>query len=277
VEVLLMAGLAEGEPTSGLFDRIARAMRDHPRLRGADWDWVVGRAAELSLEAPLFFDARVAAIDALTDGDDQRLALALAARIVGGGRELADETRAVLGALGQGFGISDPELGVLLSPSGVTDSTDLGFARCSFNDPRARTDATLLESLRAADDDAQRRLLLFKLAAVRRLAWRWGPEPRMRLLKLGEPLHVDASRLRVDAVVEHAGRRTLARCVAAGEALHREEHALLKTLAERLPETARVRVVHEGPLSPEDASFIKGVDPARLTTVELDSSPTATG
>lgn len=268
LEVLLMAGLAEGEPTPALFDRIARAVRDQPRLQSADWDWIVHRAGELAAEAPLFFDARSGVIEALGDAEDQRLALALAARIVGGGHALSDETRAVLGALGRGFGIAEPELDALLAPA-ITDSSDLGFVRCAFNDPRADASVTLLESLRSAADDAQRRLLLFKLAAARRLAWTWGADGSVRVLKLGEPLRFDALHLRVDVVVERDGRRGLTRCVAPGEALHREEYALIKTLTDRLPETAQVVIVHEGPLSPEDDSFVRGVDPSRLATVEL--------
>jgi len=269
IEVLLMAGLADGEATPAMFDRIARVVRDLPRLQSADWDWVLHRAEELLLEAPLFFDARAGVLDALTDPPDQRLALGLAAKIVGGGRELPDETRAVLGALGRGFGLSDAELELLLSPAGVVATVDLGFVRSRFNDPRAAPTRGLFESLRAADDDVERRLLLFKLTAARRLAWTWGREPEVRIVTLGQPLNVDGGRLRVDAVVEREGRRNLARCVAAGEALHRAEHPLWRALTERLPETARVLVVHDGPLSPEDESFVRSCDPARLATVQL--------
>jgi len=264
-----MASLADGELDARGFDRVARALRDNPELSAVDWDWVVHRAQELALEAPLFFDSRTEIAKALTDAEDQRRALAIAARFVGGGRDLADEPRAVLGALASAFGIPEHEHDHLLRPSGVTDSTDLGFVRAAFNAPEAENAPSLFEALRSASDDGQRRLLLFKLSAIRKLIWRLGAEPRPELVKVGEPLRFDDLRFRVDAILEHGGRRKLVRCVASGEALHRGEHALLRRLADRLPETADLLVVHEGRLSPEDESFIRGVDPARLSTVEL--------
>lgn len=271
-----MACLAQGELGPDVLDRVARALRDVPQLAQVDWDWVVQRAEELSVESPLFFDARASLVERLTDPEDQRTALALAARWVGGGRELSEEPRAVLGALASAFGIPELEMEALLSPSGVTDSADLGFVRSSLNDPESTSDQTLFEALRLADDDVQRRLLLFKLTAARRLVWTLSHDPvPPQIVKVGEPLRIDALRFRVDVVIVHDGRRHLTRLVAAGEALHRREHRLLRVLADRLPETARVLVAHEGRLSPEDESFIRGLDPGRLHTVQLAPYPSA--
>lgn len=269
VEVLLMASLADGELTPEGYDRIARALRDHPQLHTADWDWVVHRAGELAEEAPLFFDARVAIAERLTDRNDQRLALTMAARLVGAGRPLDEAPRAVLGALAGAFGIPEVEQSGLFGPSGVVDSTDLGFARCDFNEPTRRESPSLFEALRGAESDIERRLLLFKLVGVRRLLWSLGSTPAAHVVKLGERLRFEQLHFRVDAVVEHEGRRSLVRFLAANEALHRAEHGLMRALAERLPETASVLVVHDGPLSPEDDSFIRGVDPERLGTRAL--------
>ena len=272
LEVLLMAALADGDLTPDEYDRIGRAMRDHPGLAGIDWDLVVHRAGQLAEDAPLFFETRQALPLRIAEPDERRRAIALAARVVGAERPLVDEERAVLTSVADTFEIPESELQALLGPSEsapASGSNHLGFVRCDFNAPDDPAHRDLFTALRAAEDDEQRRLVLFKLTAARHVQWRLSAEGPVELLKTGERLRFGPDVFRVDALFERSGTRILARFLSSDEALHRREHAILKVLADRLPETASLLVAHEGPLSPEDRSFVEGFDPHRLWTVPL--------
>lgn len=266
-----MASLADGDMTPAEYDRVARALRDHPEFEGLEWDWVVHRSRELAEDAPLFFETRQALPSRLADPRARRRAIAIAARAMGAERNLADEARAVLGSVAATFGLSDGETEQLIQawrndPQGPEA---YGFVRSDFNDPVGPGAKDVAEALDGAEDDTQRRLLLFKLAAARHLQWQLRSEGPVEILRLGERLRFSEDVFRVDALFERGGRRFLTRFLSSGEALHRREHPILRILADRLPETAVIVIAHVGGLSPEDASFLEGFDPERVWRLRL--------
>lgn len=268
-----MAALADGDMTSDEYDRVGRVIRDRPELGSLEWDWVVHRVQELAEDAPLFFETRQTLPRRLSDPDARRRAIQTAVRIVGAERPLADDERAVLTSLAEAFGIPETEQGTLflLEPS-EQSVEDYGFVRCTFNAPDAPPAKDLVEALNEAEDDLQRRLLLFKLSSARHLAWHWAPQEETVLLKVGERLRFGSEMFRVDALYERTGQRLLTRFLAPTESLHRREHGIMKLLADRLPETACLVVAHAPGLSPEDRSFLAGFDPQRLQCTELWSA-----
>ncbi len=269
LEVLLMVALADGDIGPDEWDRIGRAVRDFPDLQGLDWDEVVHAAEVLAEEAPLFFDARARVVEQLQDRPRQLLALSIAARVIGGSRPLTEEERVVLASLAVAFGIEDGDVEELVEQRSPLHpgTEDLGITRCAFNGPSAAPQ-DIWSALQQAQDD-ERRMLLFKLTAARRVMWTLTGEEPPSLIKLGELIGFGSERFRLDALIEYDARRLICRFLAPGEALHRSEHAVLQTILSRLPETAEVLVAHQGPLSPEDDSFLRERDPSRLRVLRI--------
>jgi uncharacterized tellurite resistance protein B-like protein len=267
IDVVLMAALADGDLTDEERDRIGRAIRDVEDLHGLDWDWVLARGDELALEAPLFFDARQT-LDRLTDPARRRSALTIAANVVAADRPLFDEERALLGSVARRFDIEDDEFTRLIEPSRLP-GPGRGFERSRFNDPTLTRKVEWVDALQDAENEGQRRLLLYKLAGLRLLTWTAFADDEARVIRVGERLRFGAYVFRVDGVLEVGTRRWLCRFLAPAEALHPGEQPMIRTLADRLPETAAILVAHFGQLSPADASFLQGFDPRRVHRVEL--------
>ncbi|MEM1026318.1 MAG: hypothetical protein AAGD10_21965 [Myxococcota bacterium] len=260
LDVVLMTALAEGRFDQAQQDRVGRILRDAPDLADTDWDRVLERVEVLGLQAPLFSETRQELPGRIPDPRSRRRALELGWQAMGD--PPSDEARAVLGGIAQSLGISELELECL-----AKSEVGPGLSRSQFNDPAHGRKATLFTALEAAPDDEQRGLVLFKIDGVRRLLWRL--EGSTRIVSFAERLRFEELVFRVDVILEHAMRRRLVRILAPGEALHAEEHRLMRLLTERLPDAASLLVAHFGPLGPADRSFLMGFDPDRLESIQL--------
>ncbi|MGF1509964.1 MAG: tellurite resistance TerB family protein [Myxococcota bacterium] len=271
MDVPLMAALADGALTALEYDRLGRLLNDRPELQSLEWDHVIHRGRQLSLEAPLFFDARQQ-LQRLTDSARQRLALSFAARVVGSDQPLADEEQAVLASVAEIFEIPDGELAELIEPwlGPSVDRTELGFFRSEWNDPARRSDEGSFEALRSATDPHQRKILLYKWVGLRLLTWTEARGSLPQLARVGEQLPFGDYTFRLDGILEVGSRRWMSRILSPNEALHRTEHVVLRSLAERLPEDASVMVGHFSRLSPEDHSFSQSFEPDQIRWVPLE-------
>ncbi len=266
VDVILMSALAsEGTLTQETLDRIARALQSNSEFSGVSWEWVLARADELALDAPLFSDARAALSSELPDPFLRRSTLALAAKIAISRRALGEAQRAILHELGVAFDIFGADLDELLVPG---DDPEPGFLRSAYNDP-AEGAPSLFDAMAQAKTDAELRLFSYKLCALRRILDEL--LPGSTLASVGEVLEMGSHAGRVDAVIDvvDAGR-CIVRCLAHGEALHPGEHRLLGGLAAELKELSFLMIAHQGPIPLMDQAFIRELDPTKLRVEKVD-------
>lgn len=267
-DIILMAVLADGMISQTELDGIAKTLNTYDEFDGLQWDWVMHRAQELREDAPLFFDTREALVQELTDPRLRVLGLTLAAQIVSAERPLEEEERALLDSLGQAFEIPEPEREVLLSrPSEL--ARDIGFFRGPFNDPTQETPKQLFDAIANSADAPELRALMYKLGAIRKVMDNH-LEGEASILGLGETMKMGPLHFRVDALIELEKTRYLLRCLADGEALHPEEHKLLRLVVnQRMAENAMMWVVHQGVLSPADESMLEGLEPSKFKRLKV--------
>jgi hypothetical protein len=266
VDIVLMPALADGVISQDTLDRLAKAIQRQPELNGLSWEWVLARADELSLDAPLFSDTRESLAEQLPDSARRRLGISLAAKIVGAGRPLVDDARAILAELASSFGIYGDELERLLAPSEGDEAR--GFIRASCNEQRADA-PSLFDALTVAETDEEIRVLLFKLYAIRRVID--AILPGAELVTLCDTFRAGVHSGRVDAVLDlqNAGQCVI-RCLAEGEALHPEEHRMINSVAGELKELSFLMIAHQGSIALMDQALFKGLDPTRLRVEKVD-------
>jgi hypothetical protein len=267
VDVILMAALAEEGLTQTTFDLIGKAMQRHQELAGLSFEWIAARAHELALDAPLFSDTRRTVIEELTDRSLRRLAVSLAAKIVGAGRPLKNEERALLGELGFELEIMGTDLDKLLEPS--TPEEARGFYRAACNDPTDPEAPTLFDAISQAENDDELRPLTYKLYAVRRILDTL--PPGSELVSVAESVRMGPHFARLDGTVDLANAgQCFIRCLADGEALHPAEHASLAGIASELKELSFLAIAHQGSISPMDQEFLDGLDQTKLRVEKVD-------
>ncbi len=251
-DVILMTALADGALSESERDGLARAMQDEDELAGLTWEWILERAEELADDAPLFSDAREAVSKHLDDPFRRRQSIALAARVIGSDRDLAEEERAILLSLAHGFGIDERETKRILEEA--AEASGGRFVRLRFNDPRVADAATLYDALGEASEEAVVAALLYKPRAIRTAMTMLAPGGK--LTEVGDRLQIGLHQLRIDATVELGPRTWHLRCIAANEAMHADERIVLKMLAGQLDEYTQVVVVHETDLYAADDAFV---------------------
>lgn len=251
-DVILMTALADGALSEAERDGLARAMQDEDELAGLEWGAILERAKELEEDAPLFSDARKDVGKRLKDPFRRRQSIALAARIIGADRDLAEEERAILLSLAHGFGIDERETNKILEEA--AEASGGRFLRLRFNDPRVADAATLFEAIGDAKDEAVVSALMFKPRAIRTAMTLLAPGGK--LTEVGDRLQIGLHQLRIDGTVELGPRTWHLRCIAANEAMHADERIVLKMLAEQLDEDTQVVVVHETELYAADEAFV---------------------
>ena len=266
VDVILMAALADDALSQLTFDLIAKAMQRHPELQGLSWEWVVARSQELALDAPLFSDVRRELSGELSDRSLRRLAISLAAKIVGSGRPLRNDERAILSELGFELEIMGTDLDALLVPSQGEEAR--GFFRAPCNDPR--DDApTLFDAIAKSKDDDELRLLTYKLYALRRIVDELLPGGEV--VSVAQKVQLGPHSSRVDAVIDVANAgQTFVRCLADGEALHPAEHAALSGISGELKTLSFLMIAYQGSIAPMDQELLDGLDPTKLRVEKVD-------
>jgi uncharacterized tellurite resistance protein B-like protein len=262
-DVVLMTALADGALSEGERDGLARAMREEDELAGISWDWILERAKVLAEDAPLFGDARRAVEEQLADPFRRRQSIALAARVIGADRQLAEEERAILLSLAQGFGIDERETNKILEETGAGSA----FVRLRFNDPRVADASTLFDALTDARADDAIAALLFKPRAIRTAMTTLAPGGK--LVEVGERMQIGLHQLRIDGTIELGPKKWHLRCLAPNESMHADERIVLKMLAGQLGEDTQVVVVHESELYAADDAFLQSQDPARIRPLQI--------
>lgn len=253
-ELALLAAIADGRFDQTARDRLALAVRDRPELAGLDWDWVIGRAEALDAEAPLFTEARTRIANQLTRSDHAEPAVRLAASLLA--TDPDGDARFVLDDVVARLGVDWPEAPEVLPRP----------ARCAANDPEAPAVRTFADALAHARGE-ERRLLLYKLQAVRQVGRHLGDGAR--LLELGHQVPTGPFVLRFDARIEAEGKLHHCRFLAAREALHPAEHAALRRAVETLGLGQRLVLAHQEPLLPPDASLWASMDPEAAPRFQL--------
>lgn len=272
-DVALMTALADSLISESALAQIIRSMLEYVELEGIAPEWMVRRTEELRDNAPLFSEIREQLVRELTDPRMRKLALSIAAKIVGSNRELLEEERAVLYSLAQAFRIPDGERNALLAPwrASIFIGDTLGFNRCEFNAPDLSTDQTIFEAMGAAVTDPEFRLLVHKVSAARHLLTQTFEGGDIDAV--GEVLRLGPYGFRIDTLFRHNLHHYIARFLGPAEALHPLEHSLLGMMAHRLDEAVHVLVVHSDDLSSTDRVFLAGLDQNVVRAERLVHSP----
>src|SRR5262249_24325939 len=153
--------------------------------------------------APLFSEDREQLQRELTDPRARRLALSLAAKLVGEGRPLAEEERAMLVGLADNFKIPELERAALFLP--WKQPSQFGgssiYVRSHFNSPERTGNQSFFELMGAAENDTEFKMLTHKVAAVRHLITKLfeGAE----VLAMGEAIRVGPYTFHADAIIEY--------------------------------------------------------------------------
>jgi hypothetical protein len=276
-DVVLMVALADSFASDAELERVAESIGSYAELEGVDFDYIYPRIEELQLTAPLFSEERENLVRDLTDARARRLALALAAKLVGETRELAEEERAMLVSLADAFKIPEAERVALFAPwkSTAAFGDEKNFVRGTFNAPE-RTEKRSFFEIMSSENEATFKILTHKVTAVRHLITKLfeGAE----VLGLGEAIRVGPYTFHADAILEHQQttsqeigyQRYITRFLSAGEAMHDTEHSILTTLVQRLDVNAHVLVVHTGDLSAHDKIFLQSFEPSLLRGEHLE-------
>jgi hypothetical protein len=173
--------------------------------------------------------------------------------------------------LAESFRIPDPERNLLLvpwsSPSQFAPDS-VNYQRCAFNDPSSLEQRSIFDAMAEAEDEAEFRMLVHKVAAVRNLMTKLfeGGE----LHAIGEILRVGPHGFRIDALIAHNLAHHVARFIGPGEALHPLEHSVLTLLAHQLDQAVQVLIVHAEDLSSSDRVFLAGLDPNVVRAERLE-------
>jgi hypothetical protein len=282
IDLLLMAGLADGDLSLIDEDRIAHAIHTQPELAGFDWDELVDRIEIIQGDAPLFSETRARLVRDLEDPEPRRFALTLTARFLG--TPLGEEETALLSALAGEFGIDESEREALLQPWTDADPFQMGYLRSDFNNPASLRRGTLFDAMERTQSDPELALLTFKLTALRVAMTRISETAE--LVSLGEVLECNAdiregrsrddgtgeeTSLRVDALIKHEHRRFVARFVAKGEALYPAERRLFRTMLEQAHPSVTLLIGHADPtLCPPDEASLRRLPPGRVITERLE-------
>jgi uncharacterized tellurite resistance protein B-like protein len=269
VDMVLMVALADGTIAQATLDRIARALESIPELEGLDWDHVMQRAQELSLDAPLFSDARTSLAAALDDSSERDIGIALAAGIVAADRPLEDSERAILYSIGEALDLSEKQVDELAAKKVGREVVGRAYLRGACNDPDDPQAPNLFDAIAKAKSDPEVRMLMYKLAATRRIV----DEILIGSSIAGvcEVARVGAYQYRADALLDmKEGGRCIVRFLADGEAMFPGEHRVLSALQARLNEPSFLMIAHQGDISPPDAAFIRGLDSTRLRVQRIE-------
>jgi hypothetical protein len=206
-------------------------------------------------------------IQELGDRSLRRFAISLAARIVGAGRPLRNEERAILSELGFELEIMGTDLDKLLVPSEGEEAR--GFLRAAVNDPSDEDAPTLFDSIANAAGDEELRLLTYKLYALRRVLDTL--PPGSDLVSAAEAVRMGPHFARVDGVIDLADAgQCVVRCLAEGEAMHPAEHTALAGISSELKELSFLMIAYQGSISPMDQEFLDGLDQTKLRVEKVD-------
>lgn len=276
-DVVLMVALADSFASDAELERIAESIGSYAELEGVDFDYIYARIEELQLTAPLFSEEREHLVRDLTDPRARRLSLALAAKLVGETRELAEEERVLLVSLADAFKIPEAERVPLFAPwrPGAVFGDEKSYVRSEYNSPERSERRAFFDAM-GADSDAEFRIFTHKVAAIRHLITKLfeGAE----ILGLGEPIPVGPYTFHADALIEHQTptsqaigyQRYITRILSAGESMHEAEHSILATLVQRLDVNAHILVVHTGDLTAQDKVFLQSFDATLLRGEHLE-------
>jgi hypothetical protein len=278
VDVILMVSLADSFVSDAELERIAESIGQYGELNGVSFDYIYPRIEELQLTAPLFSEEREHLVRELTDPRARRLSLALAAKLIGESRPLAEEERAMLVGLADAFKIPEAEHPSLFAPWSRPAFGDAStYQLCGFNSPERTTKKTFFEAMGGTENEAEFKMLAHKVTSTRHLITKSfeGAE----ILAVGEMIRVGPYAFHSDAIIEHSIKtqqevgyqRHVTRFLAPREALHPLEHSVLATLAHRLDDNARILIVHTGDLSSQDRVFLQGFDPNVLRAEHLEA------
>jgi tellurite resistance protein TerB len=272
-DVMLMTALADGFISDVEFNRIREAMLTYAELEGITAQRITERANELRDNAPLFSEPRDQLVRELVHPKMRRLAITLAAKLVGFERPLQEEERALLYSLAQAFRIPDAERNSLLAPwtSPIFIGDTNNYERCLYNAPGRIQESSIFDAMASSGPppDPEFKLLVHKVSATRSLiAQRFeGAE----IHAIGEVLRVGPYGFRIDALFAYNLELYVARFLGPGEALHPLEHAILSTLMHRLDDAVKVLVVHAENLSSSDRVFLSALDPAVIRVERLET------
>jgi hypothetical protein len=266
IDLLLMAAHADGEATSEDFDRIARAIETNAVLQGYDWDEVLTRAEAVRDDGPLFSDTRERVAKDLGDPELRRFGLTVAARCCRS--PLAEEERALLRELADHFALKEQERDAILSPWTEVDPFQMGYHRCSYNDPDATQRPSWVDALSKAATDTELAILVFKAAAARIAMARLSETSE--LVSVGEVVDFGGGLgLRIDALVRAGERTWLGRFLAKGEALYPKEHELWVQILDRMDSSVSIFIGFEESLAPHDEAALRRIPPERILAERL--------
>lgn len=280
-DVVLMVALADSFASDAELERIAESIGSYAELAGVDFDYIYPRIEELQLTAPLFSEEREQLQRELTDPRARRLALTLAAKLVGETRPLAEEERAMLVGLADNFRIPELERAPLFTP--WKHPSQFGgssiYVRSHFNSPERAETQPFFEFMGTIENDTEFKMLTHKVAAVRHLITKLfeGAE----VLAMGEAIPVGPYTFHSDAILEYLEnaqgttqsigyQRYIVRFLSTGETMHEAEHSILSTLIHRLDVNAHILVVHTSDLSTKDKVFLSGFDANLLRGEHLE-------
>ena len=167
LDLLLMAGLADGDLGERDLDRIARALELREELDGLKWQDVIERMTEIEAEAPDFQAARER-IKKSIKGDHTNFAISLAAQLLG--PPLSEDERNLLLSVASDLGIPQKEQDDLLEPWADTDPLSTRYVRCIYNHPDRARDESIFDAMAHAQDDIE---LAFFLVAFRFLMYKF--------------------------------------------------------------------------------------------------------
>jgi hypothetical protein len=267
IDLLLMAGLADGALSLIDQDRIARAIHNQAELQGFDWDDLVDRVEIIENDAPLFSETRARLVRDLDDPEARRFALSLTSRFLGA--PLGQVELALLSALADAFEVPVREREALLAPWTEADPFQLGYVRCAFNNPEAPRRQTLFEAMERTESDSELALLTFKLTAARVAMTKLSEHAE--LIALGELIDLGGESFRVDALLQSEERSFLARFLSKGEAMYPREREMLESLVDRLNPGASLLIGHAEPtLAPPDEAAVRKLPPGSAITERID-------
>lgn len=252
-ELVLISAIAEGRLNEASLDRFARALIERRELVGVGWTWLLSRAEQLTLQAPLFTEARARVAEGLRNSDLAPDALDFARRLVG---PAAPQAEALLADVARRLRLRPPDLGPL--PPTVQ--------RCRFDDPSNPNDLPFHTALGMADP-IERRLLLFKLRAARGCLHALGPKARLNAI--GRRLPVGDDLFRASAEYGLPEGDALARFLAPGEALHRVERRLILALVANMVSGQQLVVAFESQLLPPDQELLSELPKDYVKQVNL--------
>lgn len=266
LDILLMAGLADGELGQRDLDRIARAIELREELQGQAWEEIAERGEVIAKDAPAFADTRERIAFTLQDPESRRFAISLAVRFLG--TPISKVEHNLLVSIADDFEIPEAERAQLLAPWDDVDPKALGYVRSRYNDPAVAKDETLFEAMASSGTDTELGLLTFKLSATRAAMTMLSEETE--LLAVGDLLELAEGRFRVDAFLRAGEQNWLARFLAAGEALHPKEHAILPAVLHHLDPSVKLFIGCAESMPPMDTAALEQLDSSRLLVERLE-------